>query len=89
MKSEYLAAIQIVLFVLLVAAYFFIATRVDVSKSLKVKEVLVLYSTTLLFAFSKTITSLMFILTATAIIVFNLNKAKAKRNGKRNKGFVS
>ena len=74
--------IELVSFIFLVLLYFFIATR-NQTKLAKIGEVLALYSTTFFFAFSKTISTLMFIVTAGAIILFNFKKARNERRNKR------
>jgi len=83
MDSKTAAILHIIGFLLTVAAYFFIATRKE-TKAVKIGEIVALYSTTVFFAFSKTISTLMFLITAGVIVLFNLKKA---RNERRTKGF--
>jgi predicted membrane protein len=89
MSSEFLAITEMCMFVILVASYFYVVTRKTESKLLKIKEVALLYSTTFMFAISKTISSVLFLLTAISILIFNLNKAKVKRNERRIKGGIN
>jgi len=83
MNSKTVAILHVIGFLLTVAAYFFIATRKG-SKAVKIGEIVALYSTTVFFAFSRTISTVMFLITAGAIVLFNLKKAKDER---RTKGF--
>ena len=71
---------ELIVFISLVTVYIFIATRKQ-TKWTKIGEVAVLYSTTLFFQFSKTISTLIFILTILFIILFNVKLAK--RNERR------
>ena len=73
--SKVLCIWQIVIFILLIVAYFFIATRKNCRWS-KVGEVTAMYVIMFYFAFSKTITSFIFILSAIPIVIFNIKKSK-------------
>lgn len=89
MNSKTVCISQIIFFFLLIAAYLFLATRKNSNVATKLGEIAALYGATFFFAFSKTISTVVFALTACGVVIFTLNKNKAKKNERRDKRLVS
>lgn len=84
MNSKSVCISQVIFFFLLIAAYIFLATRKNVNKWTKIGEIVTLYGGTFFFAFSKTISTALFIITACGVILFNhLFKQKQEQNERR------
>jgi len=81
MSSKLVCISQVVFFFLLIAAYLFLATRKSNTVT-KLGEIAALYGATFLFAFSKTISTVVFLITACGVVIFNINKAKNERRDK-------
>ena len=82
MSSKLVCISQIIFFFLLIAAYLFLATRKNSSVLMRLGEIATLYGATFFFAFSKTISTIVFLLTACGVVIFNINKAKNERRTK-------
>jgi len=83
MNSKAACIIQVIFFFLLIAVYLFLATRKNGSNLTKLGEVMALYGATFLFAFSKTISTILFLLTACGVVIFNIKLAKKNERGNK------
>lgn len=82
MSSAILTVMELVFFVCLVGAYFYIATHPSTTKTMKLKEIILMYGITLFYAFSKRISALFFIMTAIAIVIFKILQSKSPDRNK-------
>jgi len=82
MESKAVCITQIVFFFMLIATWYYLATRKNATTITKIGEVATMYGAIFVAAFSRTISLLIFILTACWVVIFNLNKAKNERRNK-------
>lgn len=71
---------ELFIFITLLSLYIFIATRRQ-SKLTKIGEIAALYTTTIFFQFSKTLSTILFLFAALIVILFNFKRAKRNERG--------
>jgi hypothetical protein len=85
MSSKAIVILEMISFFLLVGAYFFVSIKFKNCSKGKLIGVALLYLITLSFSFFKRIDTIIYLLTAFVIIIFNLKQQKG--NERRNKRF--
>lgn len=87
MSSKWITILEMCLFVLTASAYFIVAHKAKNTKSGKWAQILLIYANIGVLGMCRKLSAAMVFVFVAAVVLFNLNKAK--RNERRNKGFIS